>query len=80
MAVPMMRALSQLLIKTCHRREVHAIGGMAAQIPIKDDAVANGMAMVKVRADKEREANEGYDGTWIAHPGLVPIARVEFEK
>lgn len=80
MAVPMMRALSQLLIKTCHRREVHAIGGMAAQIPIKDDAVANGMAMVKVRADKEREASEGYDGTWIAHPGLVPIARVEFEK
>ena len=66
---------SLLLIKTCHKRGAHAIGGMAAQIPIKNDPVANEEALAKVRADKEREAGDGYDGTWVAHPGLVPIAR-----
>ena len=69
----------QLLIKTCHRRGAHAMGGMAAQIPIKDDAAANEAAMAKVRADKEREANAGHDGTWIAHPGLADIALQAFD-
>ncbi|OUD16333.1 malate synthase A [Thioflexithrix psekupsensis] len=69
-----LRSYSQLLIKTCHRRGAHAMGGMAAQIPIKDDPEANAAAMAKVRADKEREASDGHDGTWVAHPGLVPIA------
>ena len=69
----------QLLIKTCHRRGAHAMGGMAAQIPIKDDASANEAAMAKVRADKEREANAGHDGTWIAHPGLADIALQAFD-
>ena len=64
-----LRAYSQLLIKTCHRRGVHAMGGMAAQIPIKDDPAANEAALAKVRADKEREAGDGHDGTWVAHPG-----------
>ena len=80
MTAPMMRAYSQLAIKTCHRRGIHAIGGMAAQIPIKDDAQANEDALAKVRADKEREAGDGHDGTWVAHPGLVPIARAIFDK
>lgn len=80
MAVPMMRNYSLLLIKTCHRREVHAMGGMAAQIPIKSDPAANEQAMAKVRADKEREATNGHDGTWVAHPGLVGIAKAEFDK
>ncbi|MBI1774383.1 MAG: malate synthase A [Proteobacteria bacterium] len=75
-----LRSYSQLLIKTCHRREVHAMGGMAAQIPIKDDPKANEAAMAKVRADKEREAGDGHDGTWVAHPGLVPIAREIFDR
>jgi malate synthase len=74
-----MRAYSQLAIKTCHKRNVHAMGGMAAQIPIKDDAAANDAAMDKVRADKEREAADGHDGTWVAHPGLVPIAKAAFD-
>jgi malate synthase len=69
-----------LLIKTCHRREVHAMGGMAAQIPIKDDPAANEAAMAKVTVDKEREAGDGHDGTWVAHPGLVPIAKAVFDK
>ena len=64
---------SLLAIKTCHRRGIHAIGGMAAQIPIKNDPQANAEAMDKVRADKEREAGDGHDGTWVAHPGLVPV-------
>ncbi|HEY3817550.1 MAG TPA: malate synthase A [Polyangiaceae bacterium] len=68
-----------LLIKTCHRRNVHAMGGMAAQIPIKDDAAANEAAMDKVRADKLREVKAGHDGTWVAHPGLVPIAKEIFD-
>jgi malate synthase len=70
-----LRAYSQLLIQTCHRRGVHAMGGMAAQIPIKNDDAANQAAMAKVRADKLREVKDGHDGTWVAHPGLVPIAR-----
>ncbi|MCA3263204.1 MAG: malate synthase A [Telmatospirillum sp.] len=74
-----MRAYSQLAIKTCHKRNVHAMGGMAAQIPIKDDAAANAAAMDKVRADKEREAADGHDGTWVAHPGLVAIAKTAFD-
>jgi len=69
-----------LLIKTCHRRGAHAMGGMAAQIPIKDDPTANEIALTKVRADKEREARDGHDGTWVAHPGLVPIALEIFDR
>lgn len=75
-----LRSYSQLLIKTCHRRGAHAIGGMAAQIPIKGDDAANGEAMDRVRADKLREAEDGHDGTWVAHPGLVAIAREIFDK
>ena len=78
MAQPFMRAYSQNLIRICHRRGVHAMGGMAAQIPIKNDPKANEAAMVKVREDKAREANDGHDGTWVAHPGLIPIAREAF--
>jgi malate synthase len=74
-----LRSYSQLLIKTCHRREVHAMGGMAAQIPIKNDPAANEAAMDRVRADKKREAGDGHDGTWVAHPGLVEIAKSEFD-
>jgi malate synthase len=80
MTSPFMRAYSLLLIKTCHKRGAFAMGGMAAQIPIKNDAAANDAAIAKVRADKEREANDGHDGTWVAHPGLVPIARESFDK
>ena len=69
-----LRAYTQLLIKTCHRRRAHAMGGMAAQIPIKGDAAANDAALAKVVADKRREAGDGHDGTWVAHPGLVPVA------
>jgi malate synthase len=74
-----LRCYSQLLIKTCHRREVHAMGGMAAQIPIKNDPAANEVAMERVRADKKREAGDGHDGTWVAHPGLVELAKAEFD-
>ncbi|MGC2165528.1 MAG: malate synthase A [Gallionella sp.] len=80
MTSPFMRAYSQLLIKTCHRRGAHAMGGMAAQIPIKSDEAANAAAMKKVREDKEREAGDGHDGTWVAHPGLVPLAREVFDR
>jgi malate synthase len=73
-----LNAYVQLLIKTCHRRGVHAMGGMAAQIPIKDDAAKNEEALAKVRADKLREVTNGHDGTWVAHPGLVPLAREVF--
>ena len=75
-----LRSYSLLLIKTCHRREIHAMGGMAAQIPIRDDPVANEAAMEKVRADKQREAGDGHDGTWVAHPGLVGIAKEIFDR
>jgi malate synthase len=74
-----LRSYSQLLIKTCHRRGAFAMGGMAAQIPIKGDPQANAEALEKVRSDKEREAEEGHDGTWVAHPGLVPIAMQVFD-
>jgi len=79
MEQPCMRAYAQLAIKTCHRRGAHAIGGMAAQIPIKNDPAANQRALDKVRADKLREVRDGHDGTWVAHPGLVPVAREIFE-
>ncbi len=75
-----LRSYSLALIKTCHRRNVHAMGGMAAQIPIRDNPAANEAAMEKVRADKLREAGDGHDGTWVAHPGLVPIAKEIFDK
>jgi malate synthase len=75
-----LRAYTQLLITTCHRRGAFAMGGMAAQIPIKDDPAANEQAMEKVRADKLREVREGHDGTWVAHPGLVAIAKQVFDE
>ncbi|MFK7802216.1 MAG: malate synthase A [Anaerolineae bacterium] len=78
MTVPFMDAYSQLLVKTCHKRGAHAIGGMAAFIPRKDVA-ANELAFAKVQADKTRESSAGYDGTWVAHPGLVSVARAAFE-
>ena len=80
MAKGFLRAYSQLLIQTCHRRGAHAMGGMAAQIPIKGDAAANEAALAKVRADKEREAGDGHDGTWVAHPALVPVAMGIFDQ
>jgi malate synthase len=75
-----LRSYSKLLIQTCHRRGAFAMGGMAAQIPIKADEQANTAALEKVRADKEREAGDGHDGTWVAHPGLVPVALEIFER
>lgn len=80
MSVPFLRAYSKLLINTCHRRGAHAMGGMAAQIPIRDDPQADAAAKDKVREDKEREAGDGYDGTWVAHPGLVPVAMEVFDR
>ncbi len=74
-----LRSYSQLLIQTCHRRGAHAMGGMAAQIPIKGDEARNTAALEKVRADKEREAQNGHDGTWVAHPGLIAVARAAFD-
>jgi malate synthase len=79
MTRPFLRAYSRLLIQTCHRRGAYAMGGMAAQIPIKGDAAANEAALAKVRTDKEREVGDGHDGTWVAHPGLVPVARQVFD-
>ncbi|MCA9923160.1 MAG: malate synthase A, partial [Anaerolineales bacterium] len=80
MTTHMMHSYSLLTIHTCHRRGIHAMGGMAAQIPIKSDPTANEVALGKVRADKEREAKDGHDGTWVAHPGLVQIAKEQFDK
>jgi malate synthase len=80
MTAPFMRAYCLLVIKVCHRRGAHAIGGMAAQIPIKNNPAANDEALAKVLADKEREATDGHDGTWVAHPGLVPVALKAFDK
>src|SRR6266699_725727 len=80
MTTHFMRSYSLLAIKTCHRRNIHAIGGMAAQIPIKNDPKANEEAMARVQADKLREATDGHDGTWVAHPGLVAVAMEEFDK
>ncbi len=77
--VPFLRAYSLLLIRTCHKRGAHAMGGMAAFIPIRSDAAANEAALGNVRKDKEREAGDGHDGTWVAHPGLVAIAREVFD-
>ena len=76
---PFLQAYVDLLIQTCHRRHSHAMGGMAAQIPIKHDSAANAAALAKVTQDKLREVNAGHDGTWVAHPGLVPVARGVFD-
>jgi malate synthase len=80
MTVPFMRSYSDLLVQTCHRRGAHAIGGMAAFIPSRRDAEVNERALSKVREDKEREARAGFDGTWVAHPDLVPVAREIFDR
>jgi malate synthase len=80
MTAPFMRAYALLLVKTCHRRGAPAMGGMAAQIPIKNDPAANEAALKKVRDDKLREVTDGCDGTWVAHPGLVPIAKAVFDE
>jgi len=80
MTAPFMRAYALLLLKTCHRRNAPAIGGMSALIPIKNDPEANDKAMAGVRSDKARDANDGYDGGWVAHPGLVALAMEEFVK
>ncbi len=80
MTAPFMRDYALLLVKTCHRRNTFAMGGMAAQIPIKNDPAANEAALERVRADKVREATDGCDGTWVAHPGLVEIARTVFDQ
>jgi len=74
MTVPFMRAYAELLVQTCHRHGAHAIGGMAAFIPSRRDPDVNAVALTKVREDKEREAAQGFDGTWVAHPDLVPVA------
>ena len=80
MTVPFMRAYTELLVSTCHQRGAHAIGGMAAFIPSRRDEKVNKVALAKVREDKERESTDGFDGTWVAHPDLVPVAREIFEK
>ena len=80
MAVPFMRAYAELLVKTCHRRSAHAMGGMAAFIPSRKDAQVNETALKKVREDKNRESGQGFDGTWVAHPDLVPVAKEIFDK
>jgi malate synthase len=80
MTVPFMRAYTELLAAACHRRGAHAMGGMAALIPSRKDEEANAKALDGVRADKEREVSQGYDGTWVAHPDLVPVAREVFEQ
>ena len=79
MTQPNMQSYTDLVVRTCHRRGVHAMGGMAAQIPIKGDEVAHENALAKVRKDKEREVASGHDGTWVAHPGLVPLAQEIFD-
>jgi malate synthase len=79
MAVPFMRAYTELLVRTCHARGAHAMGGMAAFVPSRKDPDVNATAIAKVREDKEREANDGFDGTWVAHPDLVPVATEVFD-
>ena len=79
MTVPFMRAYTELLVRTCHRRGAHAIGGMAAFIPSRRDPAVNEVALAKVREDKVREATDGFDGTWVAHPDLVPVAAAVFD-
>jgi malate synthase len=80
MTTHFMKSYAELLVKTCHRRDAHAMGGMAAQIPVKNDEAANAEAFAKVKADKEREATIGHDGTWVAHPGLVAVAQEAFDR
>nr|WP_245302165.1 malate synthase A [Symbiobacterium terraclitae] len=80
MTVPFMRAYTELLVKTCHRRGTFAMGGMAAFIPSRRNPAVNAVALEKVRQDKEREANDGFDGTWVAHPDLVPVATAVFDE
>ena len=80
MAVPFMRSYAELLVRTCHRRGAHAIGGMAAYIPSRRDPEVNAVALARVREDKEREAGQGFDGTWVAHPDLVPVAMESFDR
>ena len=80
MSVPFMRAYARLLVQTCHKRGAHAIGGMAAFIPSRKDPEVNARALAKVREDKERESADGFDGTWVAHPDLVPVAREVFDR
>ncbi len=80
MTTHFMRSYSLLCIKTCHRRDIFAMGGMAAQIPVKNNPAANEEAFAKVRADKEREASDGHDGTWVAHPGMVQLALDAFNR
>src|SRR6185503_16719857 len=79
MNVPFMRAYTDLLVRTCHSHGAHAIGGMAAFIPSRKDEEVNRAALAKVREDKEREVRQGFDGTWVAHPDLVPVAREVFD-
>jgi malate synthase len=80
MEQPFLRSYVELLIHTCHKRGIHAMGGMAAQIPIRDNPDANEQAMERVRQDKLREVRAGHDGTWVAHPGLVPVAKAVFDE
>ncbi len=80
MTAPFMRAYSKMVIRDCHRRNIHAMGGMSAFIPVKSDPEINEKAMAQVRADKEREATDGHDGTWVAHPGLVAISKEPFDR
>jgi len=80
MTVPFMRAYTDLLVRTCHKRGAHAMGGMAAFVPSRKDQEVNATALAKVREDKQRECADGFDGTWVAHPDLVPVAREMFEK
>jgi malate synthase len=80
MSVPFMKAYAQLLVKTCHKRGAHAIGGMAAFIPSRKDPIVNERAITKVTEDKQLEASNGFDGTWVAHPDLVPVAKAVFDQ
>ena len=80
MTTHFMKSYAELCIKICHRRDTHAMGGMAAQIPVKNDEAANAEAFAKVKADKEREATIGHDGTWVAHPGMVSLAKEAFDR
>jgi malate synthase len=80
MTVPFMRAYTELLVRSCHRRGAHAIGGMAAFIPSRRDPEVNEAALTRVRDDKERESGDGFDGTWVAHPDLVPVATDVFDR
>src|SRR5207249_5190774 len=75
-----MRAYTELMVKTCHRRGAHAMGGMAAFIPSRRDPEVNGVALAKVKEDKDRESGDGFDGTWVAHPDLVPTATEAFDR